>query len=146
MMATKDDFSKEEWEALRKGLVGAGMLVSLSDRDFTDSFGEAGAMAKYLAGQQTAARTELARELAKGSGRPFGLTASAERVRTETMDALSSSVATLGTKDPAELGAYRELVLGLAETVANAKGGEVPVEAEMIARIREALGATEGDA
>jgi hypothetical protein len=145
MMATKDDFSKDEWEALRKGLVGAGMLVSLSDRDFTDSFGEAGAMAKYLAGQRTAARTDLARELAEGSGRPFGLTASAERVRTETMDALSSSVATLEAKDPAELDAYRELVLGLAETVANAKGGEAPVEAEMIARIREALGITEAD-
>jgi hypothetical protein len=103
-------------------------------------------MAKYLAGQQTAAPTELARELAKGSGRPFGLTASVDRVRSETMDALSASVATLEAKHPAELAAYRALVLGLAETVANAKGGEVPVEAEMIARIRAALGATEAGA
>ena len=36
---------------------------------------------------------------------------------------------------------YRQLVLGVAEAVAGAKGGEVPVELEMITQIREALGA-----
>ena len=53
-MATKADFTESEWEALRKGVSGSGMLVSLSDRDFTDTFGEAGALGKYLAGQQVA--------------------------------------------------------------------------------------------
>lgn len=33
------------------------MLVSLSDRDFTDSFGQAGAMGKYLSGQSSMARS-----------------------------------------------------------------------------------------
>ena len=40
-MATKADFTEEEWETLRTGVSGAGVLVSLSDRDFTDTFGEA---------------------------------------------------------------------------------------------------------
>ena len=35
-MAKKADFSADEWKALRTGLLGASMFVSLSDRDFTD--------------------------------------------------------------------------------------------------------------
>ena len=34
-MATKADFTEDEWEAMRKGVTGAGMLVSMGDRDFT---------------------------------------------------------------------------------------------------------------
>ena len=42
-MPTKADFSEDEWQAMQKGITGAGMLVSVTDRDFTDSFGEASA-------------------------------------------------------------------------------------------------------
>ena len=44
-MAGKADFTEEEWDALQKGVTGSGMLVSVADRDFTDSFGEAKAIA-----------------------------------------------------------------------------------------------------
>ena len=47
-MASKADFTEEEWKTLGKGVIGVGLLVSVSDRDFTDSFGEATALAKYL--------------------------------------------------------------------------------------------------
>lgn len=40
-MAGKADFTEAEWSAMHKGATGTGMLVSLSDRDFTDTFGEA---------------------------------------------------------------------------------------------------------
>ena len=63
-MATKTDFTEQEWSALQKGMTGSGMLVSLSDRDLSDSFGEASAMGKYLAGAQVASTSELVRELA----------------------------------------------------------------------------------
>jgi hypothetical protein len=139
-MATKSDFTEGEWAALQKGVTGSGMLVSLSDRDFTDSFGEASAMAKHLGGQQVAASSELVRELARTRGSGFGLTSSPDKVRAETMDALRCSVTTLEAKAPAELDAYRQLVLGLAEAVAVAKGGKKPVEEAMIAEIRTALG------
>jgi hypothetical protein len=140
-MATKSDFTEQEWDALQKGLTGSGMLVSLSDRDFTDMFGEAGAMGKYLAGQQTAASSEVIRELAKTRSTGFGLTTSPDKVRAETMDALRASVATLTAKSPDDVEPYRQLVVGLAEAVATAKGGgEAPVEAQMIQEIRTALG------
>ena len=140
-MTTKTDFTESEWTALQKGITGSGLLVSLSDRDLSDTFGEVGAMAKYLSGQQVAASSELIRELAKAHGTGFGLTTSPERVRSETLESLRSSVATLQAKAPAEVEPYRQLVLGVAEAVAGAKGGEVPVELEMITQIREALGA-----
>ena len=140
-MATKADFTEDEWHVLQRGVTGSGMLVSLSDRDLTDSFGEAGAMGKYLAGAQVASASPLVRDLAKTHGTGFGLTASPDKVRAETMEALRTSVATLTAKAPDELDAYRQLVLGLSQAVAEAKGGEKPVEATMIGDIREALGA-----
>ena len=146
-MATKADFTEEEWQTLEKGVTGSGMLVSISDRDFTDSFGEAGAMAKYLGGQQVAASSELLRELAKPHGTGFGLTASPEKVRDETMAALRSAVGTLQAKAPDDLDGYRTLVLGLAQAVADAKGGGASaVETQVIDGIRSALGdASTGD-
>ena len=139
-MATKSDFTEPEWEGLQKGITGSGMLASVSDRDLTDSFGEAGAMAKYLAGQQVAGSSDFIREVAKTRGTGFGLTTSPDRVRDETMEALRSSIATLQAKAPTEVEPYRQLVLGLAQAVADAKGGEVPVETAVIEQIREALG------
>jgi hypothetical protein len=140
-VATRQDFTDEEWAALQKGLMGSGTLVSVSDRDLTDTFGEASALSKYLASQQVAATNELVRELAKTRGTTFGLTTSPEQMRADTIAALTSAVGTLGAKAPDDLGPYRELVLGLAQSVADAKGGEVPIETAMIASIREALGA-----
>jgi hypothetical protein len=141
-MATRADFSDEEWATLQKGITGSGLLVSLSDRDFTDTFGEASAIGKYLAGQQVAASSDLIRELAKARGTGFGITASPDKVRAETMEALRASIALLGTKSPGDVEGYRALVLGLDGAVAEAKGGTKPVETAMIDEIRGALGAS----
>src|SRR4029078_9783165 len=45
-MATRQDFTDDEWTRLQKGVTGSAMLVSLSDRAFTDTFGAVGAMRK----------------------------------------------------------------------------------------------------
>ena len=47
-MAAKTDFTAEEWDALQKGVTGAGMLVSLADPGFFDNFKEVGALTKHL--------------------------------------------------------------------------------------------------
>ena len=139
-MATKSDFTEAEWAALHKGATGSGMLVSLSDRDFTDTFGEVGSMAHYIAGQELAASSPLIRELAHVHGAGFGITTPPDRVRTETMDALRTAIAALQQKSPDDVGPYRDFVLGIAQAVAEAKGGVKPVESEMIASIHAALG------
>ena len=140
-MATRQDFSETEWATLQKGVTGSGMLVSLSDRDFTDSFGEAGALGKYLSGQQLTGATDLIREIAKVKGMGFGLTTPPDRLRSETMAALAASIELLTTKSPDDVDAYRGLVTGVAEAVANAKSGTSEIETAAIAQIREAVGA-----
>ena len=76
----KADFTDEEWEALHKGVTGPGMLVSTSDPDFTDSFGEASALAKQLAAEGQNNQNPLAREIAQTHGTGFGMTSSREKV------------------------------------------------------------------
>jgi len=139
-MATKTDFTEAEWTALQRGLTGSAMLVSLADRDFTDTFGEVGAMTKFLQGQQVAAPSELIREVAKTHSTGFGVTTSPQNLRTETMAALQAAIAALEAKAPAELDAYRRTVLGVAQAVAEAKGGVTPVETGMLDEIRKAVG------
>jgi hypothetical protein len=139
-MATKADFTEDEWKAMQKGVTGAGMLVSVSDRDFTDTFGEAGALAKYLGEQREKSESQLIRELANVHGSGFGLTASPQKVEGETLDSLRFATATLAAKAPDEVSAYRQLVLGVADHVANAKGGVKPGESAVIDKIKEALG------
>jgi tellurite resistance protein len=141
-MATKADFSDEEWEQLHRGLTGAGMLVSTSDPGLMDSFGEASALAKHLRAEGESNANQLAREVAQVHGTGFGITSSREKVETETLEALRGSVATLTAKAPDDVDAYRQLVLGLAEAVAEAKGGVSEKETAALAQIKEALGAS----
>jgi tellurite resistance protein len=138
-MATKADFTEDEWKALQRGLTGTGMLVSVSDRDFTDTFGEASALAKYLAEERDRNQSELMRELVHTHGSGFGLTASTEKVEHETTEAIRAGLAALEAKSPGDAGAYRELVLGVAERVAEAKGGLKPDETAAIEKIKQAL-------
>jgi hypothetical protein len=138
-MTGKADFSEEEWKTLQKGVTGAGMLVSVGDRDFSDSFGEASALAKYLASQREASESPFIRELANVHGSGFGMTASPQEVEAETLGALRSSVALLRDKAPAEVGNYRELVLATAAAVAEAKGGASAAEEAVLATLTEVL-------
>ncbi len=141
-MATKSDFSEAEWDALHKGVTGAGMLVSVADRDFTDTFGEAGALAKHLRAEHERSESALVRDLAAVHGSGFGFTASPQKVETETLAALRSSTATLAAKAPDELEPYRKLVLDVADAVASAKGGVKEGETAAIAKIKDALGSS----
>jgi hypothetical protein len=140
-VATKSDFTEEEWEAMQRGVTGAGMLVSFADRDFTDSFGEAKALAKYLGAQRQQSESTLVRDLAAIHGSGFGFRTSPSELETETLAALRSAAAAVAAKAPDEADAYRQLVLGVAEQVAEAKGGKTPSEDAAIAKIGEALSA-----
>ena len=138
-MATKSDFTEQEWESLQKGVTGAGLLVSLSDRGFFDTFKEAGALGKHMAQAKQASSSELIRELADTHGTGFGVTARPEEVERETMAALATAKATLESKAPDDLEPYRQLVLEVARSVADAAGGGEPAEGEAITRIESAL-------
>jgi tellurite resistance protein len=138
-MAGKSDFSDDEWKDLHQGVTGAGMLVSTAHRDFTDSFGEASAVAKQLAAHRES-ESQLVRELAGLHGTGFGLIASPKEVEEGTINALGAAVTVLAAKVPDELEAYRRLVLDVATAVAEAKGGVKDEETAAIDRITAALG------
>jgi len=136
-VAGKSDFTPEEWEGLRKGATGAGLLVSVSDRSFFDTFKEASSLAKHVKGARES-ESQLVRDLAAEGGTGFGAVASPGEVE-ETYAALGSAVATLRAKAPDEVEAYRAFVLELAESVGTAAGGGDEAEAETIEKIRAAL-------
>jgi tellurite resistance protein len=139
-MTTKADFSEDEWHAMQRGVTGAGMLVSVSDQDLSDSFGESSAMARYLAAQRSVGATQLMRDLGGTHGTGFGMLAKPQEVRDGTLEALRATVATLLAKAPDEVGPYQQLVLGIATAVAEAKGGVTPTEETALQLVREALG------
>jgi hypothetical protein len=142
-MASKADFTESEWETLGQAVTGAGMLVALSDRGFFDSFKEASALAKHLADAHAHSENELVREIAEKHSRPYGLTSSPAEVEQGTVAALNSAVTLLQSKAPDDLPAYRQFVLDVAQSVAEAAKGVAPSETKALDRIRTALGEPE---
>ena len=136
-----DALTEEEIETLRKGATGAGLLVSVSDRGFFDTFKEAGTLAKHIATARGSSESAVVRKIAEGRGLGFGVTSKPEEIESGTLDALHSSVTLLQAKAPEELDAYRAFVLDLARSVAAAAPGGDQAEAATVAKIESALNA-----
>ena len=139
-MATKADFTDEEWQAMQEGIAGAGMFVALVDRGFFDSFKEASALAHHLREAHEHSDSVLVRDLATGKDRPFGMSDSPEEIEQKTVATLRQAVALLEAKSPEDLPAYRQLVLEVAQSVAEAAKGVSPQENQALENIRAALG------
>ncbi len=138
-MATKADFTEEEWKTMQKGVSGAGMLVSVADRGFFDTFKEVGALSGHLKEAREKSPSALVRDLAELRGTGFGLTDSPDEVEKGTLEALRSSMATLKAKAPDEAPAYQELVLAVAESVGKAADDLGAPETGAIEKIKGAL-------
>jgi hypothetical protein len=140
-VATKTDFTDEEWKALQSGVGGAGMLVAIADAGFWDTFKEASALAKHISAAHTANESSLVREIADHlNSHPFGVTASPAEIEKGTVDALRAGVAALQAKAPDDLDAYRKFVLDVAQSVAEAAHGVAPSETAALDTIKGALG------
>ena len=122
-MATKSGFTQEEWTQLQRGVTGATALVSLSDPGFFETFREAGAAGRHLADARRGNESELVRELAASPALGFGLGMAPQELESETLDALRSASSTLKAKAPEEAPAYRQFVLDVARSGAEAAEG-----------------------
>ena len=69
-----ETLSEIEVETLRKGALGAALLVSVSDRGFFDSFKEAGTLARHVTAARGNSQSEVVRQVAAGRGVGFGVT------------------------------------------------------------------------
>jgi hypothetical protein len=125
---------------MQEGITGAGMFVALVDRGFFDSFKEASALAHHLREAHEHNDSVLVRDLATGHDRPFGMSDSPEEVEQSTVATLERAVALLQAKSPEDLPAYRQLVLDVSQSVAEAAKGVSTQENEALDRIRAALG------
>src|SRR3954454_14763264 len=134
-----DALTESEIEMLRRGATGAGLLVSVSDRRFFDTFKEAGTMAKHIAAARSGSDSEVVRQVAEGRGVGFGVTSSPQEIESATLDSLRSAVTLLREKAPVEVEAYRTFVLDLARSVASAAPGGEDAEAATVGKIEAAL-------
>jgi hypothetical protein len=139
-MATRADFTDEEWKTMQEGITGAGMFVSLVDRGFFDSFKEASALASHLREAHEHSDSVLIRDLATGHERPFGMSDSPQEIEQNTVAAIHQAVALLEAKSPEDLPAYRQLVMDVAQSVAEAAKDVSPQENQAVESIRAALG------
>jgi len=139
-MATRADFTDEEWTAMQEGIAGAGMFVALVDRGFFDSFKEASALASHLREAQQHSDSVLIRDLATGKDRPFGMSDSPQEIEQKTVATLKQAVAVLEAKSPEDLPAYRQLIMDVAQSVAEAAKGVSQQENQALDSIRAALG------
>jgi hypothetical protein len=138
-----EELTEQEIDTLRRGALGAGLLVSVSDRGFFDTFKEAGALARHVAAARSSSDSTLVRRIAEGRGVGFGVTSSPQEIESGTLDALRSAVSLLQEKAPEELDDYKSFVLELARSVASAAPGGDDAEAATVSRIEAALGAAD---
>jgi hypothetical protein len=138
-MAAKKDFTADEWTQLQHGLAGTVLLVSVSDPGLFDTFKEAGAAAKHYADARRNNTSELVRELSGDPGMGFGLGKNPQQLETETLSALRAAASALKEKAPDEADAYKQFVLEVAQSVAEAAKGTSAAESAEIEKIRTAL-------
>jgi len=137
-----EGLTETDVETLRRGAMGAGLLVSVSDRGFFDTFKEAGTLAKHVAAARSGSESGVVRQIAEGRGVGFGVTSSPQEIESGTLDSLRAAVSLLQEKAPDEVVAYRSFVLNLARSVAAAAPGGDEAEAATVAKIEAALQAT----
>jgi hypothetical protein len=140
-VATKADFTEQEWHALQGGVSGAGLYVASVDRGFFDNFKEASALAHHLADAHQKSDSALIRDIASGTHRPFGVTASPGEIEQKTREAIQAAIEALEAKSPDDVAAYKQLVLDVAQSVAEAAKGVSPSENEALEKIRGWLAA-----
>ena len=138
-MASKKDFTADEWAQLQHGLAGTVLVVSVSDPGLFDTFKEAGAAAKHYKEARSNSASELVRELSAVPGMGFGLGKNPQQLETGTISALRAATAMLREKAPDEADAYKQFVLEVAQSVAEAAKGTSVAESAEIEKIRNAL-------
>ena len=141
-MATKADFTPEEWEVLQWAVADTMAYVSLADPGMWDSFKEASGAARYIADAKANSASLLVRDLAGNlrAGRDKEVTANPADMAGEVAERLAEASRLITEKAADELDAFKEFILGVAQATAEAKKGVGDNEQAAIETIRAALG------
>jgi hypothetical protein len=150
-MAGKADFTPDEWATMQRALIGAPLLVAVSDGGRWDLGQELQAIGEKLAEARAGHGSELVQALADIAGARTGFHGKmrSHEVEGPALDALRAATATLEAKARDELESFRYFVLDLAKTTAAAaRSGPFALtgplvserEAAAVDRIRAAIG------
>ena len=142
-MATAEDFSAEEWEAISDGPVYAGMMVTTASKGGT--IREMFSMSKTWAeARQQHGESELLDAIVAEKPKLDEKPGTAIELHNAGIRMLQEAVRVLEAKSPDDVDAYRGFVTGLAERVAQAheeRGQQIsPGEQTVLDEIAGALG------
>jgi len=141
-MATKTDFSEEQWQTLIYSVQDAMAFVAFSNgAHFWESMKEATATGKYITAQAKSSPSTLVRDLAMGGSmkRDKKLTAEPAAMEAEVTRVLAEASKSVADVAPDELAAYKAFILGVADAAAEASGGVDDSEQAAIDKIKAAL-------
>jgi hypothetical protein len=139
-MATKADFTPEQWEALAFAVTDTMMFVTISNgTHFWESMSETTAAARYLIDRAKTSPSTLVRDLATDAGHHRDKTATADTMERVTLDRVAAALAFVDELAPDEAEAFKQLVLGVADAAAEAKNGIDDAESNAIDKVKSAL-------
>lgn len=150
-MAGKTDFTADEWMTMRRAMMGAAVFVSVSDGGKEDMISEMRAISDHLMAAERGHSCQLVRELSVfrhfESGIRLGM--SVRQVEADALGAMRAATAIVQARAPEDLETFREFLISLAETAANAhrEGGFMgfggtrvsAAEAAAIEKVKQAL-------
>jgi hypothetical protein len=129
-------YTDQERQTLRTAAFGAVYMVSSADAGFFDMVKES------YAGSKAIAKSPELRDILRSGGMPQMPKGSPEEIEQGVLSALSESQAILAAKGPDDLKGFQTAVANAIDEVANAAGGGTsPREAQVIDKVKAAIGA-----
>jgi hypothetical protein len=140
-MTSKAMFTDEEWHALQWAVTDTMTYVSMADSGFWDTFKEASAAAKFMAGAKSSSRSPLVHDLAGDIkfGRDKAVTHDIADMGGEVTARVRQAADLVAAKSPQDLEAFKAFVLGIAQATAEATKGVSDHEATAIAKLQDVL-------
>jgi len=141
-VATKGDFTEEQWQVLQWAVSNSIAFVSMADRGFWDTFKEASGVAKVIAAARTESDNALVRDLANDlkAGRDKEAMANPADIAGGVTERVAEAAALVAEKAPGVLEAFKAFIVSIAEAAAEAADGVAPTEAGALEKIKAALG------
>lgn len=133
-MSETANLSDDDRKLVRSAVMRAGVMVSGAEGGFFDTFKEAFAASKSLAGAD-----EGIKEVVGSFGFPEMPKGSREEVEARTLEIIHEAIAVLQAKAPGLVAPFTSAVLDGANAVAGAADGVADSERAAIEKIRAAL-------
>lgn len=139
-MATKSDFTPQQWEALAFAITDTMLFVTISNgAHFWESMSETTAAARYLVDQAKTSSSTLVRDLAQDAGHHRDKTVKPDDMEPVTLDRVAFALSVMEQIAPDEIEAFKGLVVGVACATAEAKNGIDDAETNAIDKVKSAL-------